>query len=173
MIQILVAMDNDLRTVATFASPMEAALARNTLEALGIDAVIADELTLTADPLLHGAIGYIKVQVRESDVERAVEILNDPSESVEPEPAEGSDEIPVDSAGERLVRFAYHSAIMGLIACPPIMHMYSLALLLWIGVKHPDLPPNANRKYWIALAIDLIVLAVAALFVRVVILGRE
>jgi Putative prokaryotic signal transducing protein len=68
-------MADDLRTVATFATPINAALARNALADAGIDAAIADELTLTADPFLGGALGFIKVQVRQSDLERAADVL--------------------------------------------------------------------------------------------------
>ena len=141
-------MFDDLRTVATFATPSDAAIARNALEAAGIRAAIADELTLTADPLFSGAVGYIKVQVREADLERAAQVLADPAAPDEIEPPEEGDEFPPVSTGERLVEFAYRSALMGIIACPPILHVYSLALLLWVGAVHGDLPPAANRKYW-------------------------
>src|SRR4051794_19353528 len=111
-------MSDELHTVARFASPAEAAIARNALEAAGIRAVVNDEYTLTTDPMLVGALNFIKVQVRESDLERAADVLA--AESVppavlteaalaagEPETAdagEADDEIPWESEGERLVR---------------------------------------------------------------------
>jgi len=167
-------MADDLRTVATFATPTDAALARNALADAGIDAAIADELTLTADPFLAGALGFIKVQVRASDLERAAEVLGrrgmplpaDFEGNGHAEPDEVHDDFPAVSAGERLVEFAYRAAVMGLLACPPVLHVYSLALLLWVGAVHHDLPPAANRKYWAALGIDVAVITIAALLVR-------
>jgi hypothetical protein len=162
-------MSDDLRTVARFATPTEAAVARNALEAAGIAATIADELTLTADPLFSGAVGYIKVQVRETDLERAAEVLADAGGSDELEPGDEGDEFPPVSPGERLVEFAYRAALMGILACPPLLHLYSLGLLLWVGAVHGNLPPAANRKYWIALIVDLAVIGMATLLVRAVV----
>ena len=78
----------------------------------------------------------------------------------------GPDEFPPVSPGERLVEFAYRAALMGILACPPLLHVYSLVLLLWVGAVHDDLPPAANRRWWAALVIDLIVIGTAALLVR-------
>src|SRR5436309_6708422 len=124
-------MSDDLRTVATYATPTDAAIARNALEVAGIWATVADELTLTADPLFSGAVGYIKVQVSEADLERAADVLADKGAPEEIEPGDEGDEFPPMSPGERLIEFAYRSALMGIIACPPLLHVYSLALLLW------------------------------------------
>jgi hypothetical protein len=167
-------MQDDLRTVATFATPTDAAIVRNALEAAGIDAVIADELTLTADPLLSGAVGFIKIQVREADLERAAEVLAnhgpptaaDSGDDPEPPASDGSDDFPPIMPGERLVEFAYRSAVMGIIACPPLLHVYSLGLLLWVAVVHGDLPSKANRRWWVAFAIDIAVLTVAGSLIR-------
>jgi hypothetical protein len=172
-------MWDDLRTVATFATPTDAAIARNALEAAGVDAVIADELTLTADPLLSGAVGFIKIQVREADLERAAEVLANhgpptPAEAAdysEQLAADGSDDFPQVSPTERLVEFAYRAAVMGIIACPPLLHIYSLGLLLWVAAVHGDLPPLANRRWWIAFAVDIAVLTVAGLLIRGIIFG--
>jgi Putative prokaryotic signal transducing protein len=162
-------MSDDLRTVATFATPAEAAVARNALEAAGVRAAIADELTLTADPFLSGAVGYIKVQVRETDLERAGEILGergmpvavDYGDEADDEPDEGDDYPPV-SQGERMVEFGYRAAIFGLVTCPGVLHVYSLVQVLWASTAY-DLPPAANRKCWIALVIDVVMLSLFAL----------
>src|SRR5438874_7314735 len=163
-------MPDDLRTVARYASVVEAAIARNALDAAGIPAWVADELTLTADPFLGGAVNYIKVQVRASDLERAAAVLAEQPEPVAPELAEqaadaseppedggGPDEFPPEMPGERLVRFAYRAALMGVLACPPILHLYSLALLLYVAAAHRDLPPTANRQFYAAFLLDLLV----------------
>ena len=167
-------MTDDLRTVATFATPMDAAIARNALEAAGIAAAVADELTLTADPFLSGAVGFIKVQVRESDLERAADVLDEHGRSAPAETdgeaelaaEDGGDDFPTISPGERLTEFAYRAAFMGIIACPPLLHLYSLGLLLWVGLVYGDLPPAANRRWWLAFVIDVAVLTIAGLLVR-------
>src|SRR5436190_13403223 len=113
-------MSDALRTVATFARPADAAIARNALEAAGIRAAIADELTLTADPFLSGALNYIKVQVREADLEEAAAVLAergmpipvDAGDETDPGTDE-SDEFPPVTPGERLIEFSYRAAIFG------------------------------------------------------------
>ena len=79
-------MPDDLRTVARYASVAEANIARNSLDAAGIPAWVADELTLTADPLFSGAVNYIKVQVRADDLERAPEALSEEAEPIRHSP---------------------------------------------------------------------------------------
>src|SRR5436309_15065010 len=81
-------MPDDLRTVARFASPAEAAIARNALDAAGIPAWVADELTLTTDPFLSGAVSFIKVQGKAADLERAEAVLDGQPDPVAPELAE-------------------------------------------------------------------------------------
>ncbi len=176
-------MSDDLRTVARFASPADAAMARNALEAAGIRTAIADEYTLTTDPLLHGALGFIKVQVRAADLERAEAVLADrehlppdvltdaalaagDADAESPPEHDEADEFPPESEGERLVNYAYRASLMGLLACPPLLHVYSLFLLLRVALFHGELPPAANRRFYAAFLIDAAVLATAALIVR-------
>jgi hypothetical protein len=164
-------MTDDLRTVARYASVAEANIARNALDAAGIPAWVADELALTADPLFSGAVNYIKVQVRQSDLERAAEVLEEKADPIDPqiaeqadepeEPGSGPDEFPPETPGERSVRFAYRAALIGLLACPPLLHLYSLGLLLYVGAVYGDLPPAANRQFYIALLIDILVIGLA------------
>jgi hypothetical protein len=157
-------MPDDLHTVARYASIAEASIARNALDAAGIPAWIADELTLTADPLISGAVNYIKLQVRASDVEPAEAVLAEPAlETDEFGKSDESDDFPPESEGERLVRFAYRAALMGLLACPPLLHIYSLVQLLYVAVAHHDLGPRATRQFYIALLLDLAIIAMAAM----------
>ncbi len=65
----------DLVTIASFNLAAEAHFARGLLEAEGIDAVVIDENLTTLNPLLTGAIGGVRLQVRESDAERAMQVL--------------------------------------------------------------------------------------------------
>ena len=75
-------MAGKMVTVATFDMPTEAHLAKGLLEANGLTAFLADELTVGVAWHLSNAIGGIKLQVAENDVERATGILatrEDPS----------------------------------------------------------------------------------------------
>jgi len=63
------------------------------------------------------------------------------------EPESGPDEFPPETQGERLVRFAYRAALVGLLACPPLLHLYSLCLLLYVAAVYRDLPPPENRQF--------------------------
>jgi hypothetical protein len=118
--------------------------------------------------MLYGAVGFIKVQVRAADLARAAEVLADRGPAAHDEPSDDGDddEEPPETEGERLVRYAYRAAVMGILACPPTLHLYSLYLLLRVAVRHGKLPPAANRRFYAAFLIDLAVLTVAALVVR-------
>ncbi|MDQ8187952.1 DUF2007 domain-containing protein [Pelagicoccus sp. SDUM812002] len=63
-------------TLVKFQSPDEAYLARMRLEGSGIEAFIADETMVSMNWLYSNAIGGIRLQVREEDQERAMEILS-------------------------------------------------------------------------------------------------
>jgi len=67
----------ELFTVAAFSIPYQAHLAKGLLEANGIAAHIADEFTVSVNWLYSNAIGGVKVQVAEADVEEARRILAD------------------------------------------------------------------------------------------------
>ncbi len=72
-------MSDDLRTVARYNTPMEADLARNRLVAAGIQAFTADDQTVGWLWHLGTALQGIKVQVAESDLARAIEVLDYPA----------------------------------------------------------------------------------------------
>ena len=68
-------MDDKLITVLTFTYPHELAIIRGRLESEGIECFVQDELTVQVSPFYSNAIGGIKLRVRESDYQKAVEIL--------------------------------------------------------------------------------------------------
>jgi hypothetical protein len=68
-------MDEPLTTVGIFSTPVEAEMARNRLEESGIPAFVVDAETVGMLFHFGGALGGVKVQVAESDAERAREIL--------------------------------------------------------------------------------------------------
>lgn len=70
-------MSGELVTVATFNDPIQAAMARNYLEASGVRAYLLDEMTVTMGWGLGNAIGGVKLQVQASHLDRAEDLLND------------------------------------------------------------------------------------------------
>ena len=72
-------MSDDLKTVARYNTPMEADLARNRLEAAGIQAFTADDQTVGWLWHLGATLQGIKVQVAESDLAQAIEVLDYPT----------------------------------------------------------------------------------------------
>ncbi len=72
-------MTDDIVTIATFSYPMEAEIARGKLESEGIWAFVADDYMVTMNWLYSNAVGGVKLQVRESDTENALQILNQSS----------------------------------------------------------------------------------------------
>jgi len=75
-------MNENLVTIAKFHFPDKAQMAKLTLASKGIDSFLADEFMGSYLPIL---IEGIRLQVRESDAERAEEILRSlkPNASVE------------------------------------------------------------------------------------------
>ncbi len=67
--------DENLVTVATFANPNEAYLFRGLLEQQGITSFVFDEHSAMMTPVF-----MVRVVVRASDVEKALEILHHPVE---------------------------------------------------------------------------------------------
>ncbi len=72
-----------LLTVAALDTPMKAAILASRLEAEGVECFIADAETVGMHGLLAGAVGGVKVQVRETDAPRAAGIVR----SVYPSPS--------------------------------------------------------------------------------------
>jgi len=68
-------MTDNLITILTFTYPQELAIVRGRLESEGIECFVQDELTVQVNLLYSNAIGGIKLQVRESDAAKALEIL--------------------------------------------------------------------------------------------------
>ena len=64
-----------METIATFSKPEDAHLLRMHLESAGIQAFIQDENLIQLDWLLSNAVGGVRVQVADEDVETALEFL--------------------------------------------------------------------------------------------------
>ncbi|MCH9653423.1 MAG: DUF2007 domain-containing protein [Planctomycetes bacterium] len=170
-------MSDELVTVATLNTPVEASLVRNQLEAEGIRAFLSDAETVGMVWYMGNAVGGIKVQVAESDVDRAFEIL-DAHEPVtiteedwqtaesedddwnegagndfdQEKEEDGEEEQPVSEFDEMVDR-AYKAAFLGVLFIP--LQVYSLSILVTIFFGSTPLNPENRRKVKIAFLIDL------------------
>jgi Flp pilus assembly protein TadD len=76
-------ISHELVTIAAFSFPAEAHVLRAKLEEEGVWAFVADESMVAANWLYSNAVGGVKLQVREHEVEKALEILGMEPEGVE------------------------------------------------------------------------------------------
>lgn len=83
----------DLVTIATFSHSLEASLVKARLESEGIFVFLADQYMVTMNWLYSNAIGGVRLQVPETEVERALQIL-----AYEPHKEEFHEAILTDSA---------------------------------------------------------------------------
>ena len=65
-----------MKTIATFSKPEEAHLFRTRLEAAGIPAFVQDEHLIQMDWLYSNAIGGVRVQIADEDLDAAREFLS-------------------------------------------------------------------------------------------------
>ncbi len=79
-------MPEALITIAAYPTAYEAHLVRSQLAAFGIEARLADEHLVNANWLWSNAVGGVKVQVPESQVTEAEDILQSPPIADEDEP---------------------------------------------------------------------------------------
>lgn len=70
----------NLITIARFQYTSEALIIQGKLESEGIQTFLADSTTINTDPLVSNAIGGVKLQVWENDLEKAKTILDQISE---------------------------------------------------------------------------------------------
>ena len=66
-----------LVTARIFDNPIDAHLLKSKLESEGIYCYLRDEHTITIDPLVSNALGGIKLQIKEGDIERTKVILKE------------------------------------------------------------------------------------------------
>ncbi len=119
-------------TVYSFSSPHELAIVVGRLESEGIECFVQDELTIQANPLYSNALGGIKLQVKEHDVERTVEILKE--SGYNPEQSEESSRLIIwlDKQSERiplLSKLRVEYRILTLLAFTLIISSYLIYLI--------------------------------------------
>jgi hypothetical protein len=109
-------VSTELVTIATFSEVLAAQMCRATLSAAGVRAFVADEHISTLNPHYMGAAIGIRVQVRRTDVDRALEILKEVAEQ-EQEPGDDDDDHDEHDDGPRCPscasRYAYYEWSLG------------------------------------------------------------
>jgi hypothetical protein len=157
-------MAGKLVTVGTFDMPTEAHLAKGLLEANGLETFLADELTVGVAWHLSNALGGIKLQVPETDVERATGILAaredaslDAEEGIAELPEiEESEGDPPSSASDKAVDRALRAALLGLILFPFFpLYFYSLWLLGRLLFSSEKVSHHKRRRMRLALLLNL------------------
>ncbi|HEY2249957.1 MAG TPA: DUF2007 domain-containing protein [Planctomycetaceae bacterium] len=171
---------NRLVTLETFPAPATASFIRDLLVAEGVPAFIADEQAMVMLWYVGNSIGWVKLQVAESDVGRAHEILEAHRQTMadlghEAFAAEATDCLPADAAHEtafwpsvgderdvdvedpldQLASRALRSAVMGM-GCAPLA-IYGAWLVGGLVFSSGELSAAAARKLWLAFGITFMV----------------
>jgi len=151
-------MNNKLMTVAIYANPFEASIARGCLEAAGITAFLADEGTSVAVTI---GVGGVKLQVPSRQAEQAIAVLADSRESG----MRALDELALDSdvvdseqveppltSREQDVDRELRAAIFGFLLFP--LEVYALWLLVKVFLSDERLSPRRRRRGLVALLVN-------------------
>lgn len=172
-------MSNQLVTIATFPNSLEAALAKQTLEAENIPAFVMDNETVTTAWHLSIAVGLIKLKVPQSYLEEAVDILTAYNIDINPEFNQTEADIDLGenqpetelenetiSQGDRILNQAFKVAVIGLCIFPfLLLQLYSLSLLVYL--LFTGLPISAKNKWKLGLTVIFNILAIYVLWVLV------
>ena len=70
-------MNDSFTTLAVFEYSTEAHLVKSKLDSEGFKTMLMDEKTIDSDPLISQAIGGVKLQVHNDDLDRALAIYNE------------------------------------------------------------------------------------------------
>lgn len=95
-----------MKTIRSYCDPQQARIAQAMLESEGIISYLKNENFVSINPLLHGGMGGIELQVREEDAEIALELIG---------PDEGDRET-VARISRRLDRIFGLTALAGIIS---------------------------------------------------------
>lgn len=160
-------MPDDLVSILNTATPEEAHVLKNLLEAEGIEVYLEGELT---GGTLWGAspnIGATKVKVKESDYEQAFTIANQaPSldeETIESMPGQeasldrnGSHEPEEETALDQVALRSFKAAVCGLFFIP--LTFYSLYLVVRVIFDDGEMKKRGMGIVLTALAVDILTL---------------
>jgi len=156
-------MNDELMTVAIFANPFEASIARSCLEVAGITAFLADEGTSVA---VTNGVGGVKLEVPTRQSEQAIAVLADSQQSdmrALDEAALDSDVVdseqvePPLTSREQDVDRALLSAIFGPVIFLPLfppLEAYALWLIVKAFLSDERLSARRRRRGLVALLVS-------------------
>jgi hypothetical protein len=171
-------MDDRLVEIARYASPNNAAVARNALDAAGIPAFLDGDAMATWFWHFGSALGGVKLFVRSTDASEALAVLCGKADDALVAPADdrcpcGGDLAQPESE-EEVQRFssptlrAWRAAIIGILLLPPLLSLYSI----WLIVRHGLLRSRPlNWKATAALGVDLVVIGFVGTLVGMIALS--
>lgn len=133
-------------TVRTYVSVIEAEFDRAALESAGLDVRLLHAGSAVIIPHTDTGLGA-DLQVRESEVEHARELLENPAPLDESERAahpelakeKGAAKWRRQIAADDDARRAFRAAIIGLFVCPGVGHLYAAWLLLSVYRRRAEL----------------------------------
>jgi hypothetical protein len=166
---------HELVTVAMFGSVGEAEVARMTVEAAGVKCYLADAETVNMLWFASNAVGGVKLQVAAEDAARAEQLLaqhrprvrgrnvddyglENPQRGLPAtDDADEADDEPVQAgvSADVLVSRAWRAAIIGLVLCPPVLHIWSLCLLAQAVTQEVPVSEQYRGKMKGAAVIDV------------------
>jgi hypothetical protein len=172
--------DEKLVTVASFTKLPEAEAVRLMLESRGITCFLSNAEIVAMDWLISNAVGGIKVQVPEAQVERAVKVLNkriqrrnniddygldrqsmaQPGEVTAAKTSEDSVRVGNSQIADKTVDRAWRAAWIGCITLPFLLHFYSLWLLLELPFCADSVSAPKRRLIFFTILLDVIVILI-------------
>ena len=167
-------MPSELVPVMSFATEPEAELARHALAEAGIQAFLEGDQVVSIIGYLSNAIGGVKVLVAREHAGKAREILEEKDAGEGEEPSAGrvalADAFPAKSdaaedavletdAQDAVARRAWLAAVIGLLACPPTLNLYSLWLIFRIAFNDAPMSSAGWRRFYGAVLVNLLCFA--------------
>lgn len=140
------AANSRLVTIATFGYPTEAYISKTKLDSEGIWSFVADEYTVTMNWLYSNAIGGVKLQVKEADIEKALAALtqNLPNrEFIEEDIEESEERFKCPSCGG--INLTYQRYATGLVFGSWLLSW--LSFIFFFGMEGGFVLPFLKRKW--------------------------
>jgi len=148
-------MDGEV-VVRKYNLPHEAELSANYLREHWIHARVDNDVLVNLDPFYSDAFGGVRLHVRAPQAERADALLKE----LEAAEKAARNERDPTTAADRAADRALAGAVLGILL-PIVTHVFS-AWVAW-GIDWSALSARGRRRLTIALAIDLVAIALAAL----------
>jgi hypothetical protein len=144
-----------MQTIATFGDGIGAHLARGRLQEAGIPVFLVNENTVWAAPHLINAIGGIKLQVADENVDKARTLLAEENAIVSDfeETDETDDNEIAPTRREQNADRAFRGSLIGLLVLP--LQFYVSWLLVQVLFSNERIDPRQARRAVIAAIVNL------------------